>query len=282
MRSFLLLLSAILAGACHDRSHNSPLPDAGATTWQIHDSTVQFHTYTSAGLLDSTFKTDYLFRRGKVVLDIRTLITRQYDKKGKLTEEQSFNYLDRSKTWDPESRTTKKYDPKGNLILDIAFDIKNAKSTIYTLKKRIYNLNNQEIIRFEIHQQLETSKYDTFIISSTYDENGHRVTETYGRPGIPTEEVLFSTYAQGLKTMTYSMNANGDTNNIYRYDKEGGLTRRTTQHKKKSIYDGIDTTWYEGDRIVKWVHYNNKPHNREMCVYQYDAKGNEVRKISYN
>jgi hypothetical protein len=45
--------------------------------------------------------------------------------------------------------------------------------------------------------------------------------------------------------------------------------------------DGADTCWYLGDKEVKSVRYFYQSRRKEMRVLQYDAKGNEIRQMTY-
>jgi hypothetical protein len=272
----------------------------GFGTWDISDSTVQFHKYNKTGLLDSSLKVWYHFKNGHSDLHLNTLVTREYDSLGELKTEQSFNYLSHSNKWSLTSKDIKKYDKKGNIVLDVELDVKNSKNIMSSLTKRLYNSNNQEIIRFEVRQKMELDppnwtidsalahyddeqvlKYDTSKISYSYDGSGMLVTETYSRPEHPAEETLSSTYSEGIKQSTISTTSTGDTNTIYTYTKEGNLLRETKDYKTY-LPHSIDTTWFRGNNKVKSVSYYIKSHLKRLKLYKYDAKGNQIGEITYH
>lgn len=185
---------------------------------------LNINTYTKSGLLDSTLKIWYYYRNGKIAGNLTTLVIRAYDASGKSTEERSFDYLNKVNKWDLTGKNIINYDAKGNLLFDVALDIKNSKNTISRLYKMMYIQNNQEIIRFEIRRRLEPDdlkefnvdsalahyndekriQYDTTVVSSTYNSSGNRVTETYSSQGKQTKQILSSIYSQGAKEITYS------------------------------------------------------------------------------
>jgi hypothetical protein len=299
IKILIFISTGIFICSCHDQSRTGGQMKANFGTWEILDSTVQFHTYKKTGLLDSTLKIWYHFRNNKADLHFNTLVTREYDSNGNLKAEKSFDYSNKSNKWDLTGKNIQKYDSKGNMVLDVELNVKNSKSTISTLNKRMYNAKNQEIVRFEIRRKFEPNpknwtfdsvlthfddkkiaKYDTMVTSSFYDGNGFLVTETFGSPEHPTEQTLSSTYSQGIKQITFSTTEKGDTNIVYRYDRDGDLIRETREYKKILPYS-IDTTWYRGSKEVKRVHYDQNSHFKEMKLYRYDVKGNKIGEITY-
>jgi len=216
-------------------------------------------------------------------------------------EERSFDYREKTKQWEFAGRHIMTYDQKGNLITDATIDIKKSKSTVFLLTKMVYNQNRQEILRFEKTRRIEVDsnemnldsavahmddvkipKYDTTLVSSIYDSAGNLVTQTFGRPGATAESISYTTYIHGMKTAYYIVHAaTGDTTAIDRYDKEGGLTRKVAVYRPTGPMDGADTSWYRSDKIVKSVRYFYQSRRKEMTVWQYDAKGNEIRQMHY-
>ena len=284
--------------SCHLPSSNRGQAATGFGDWTIMDSTVYFYSYTKEGLLDSSFQIFYHIRYGQPDLHLNTLVTRMYDEERHLVEERSFDYFEKTKQCLLESRRIKTYDPKGNLITDVRMDIKKSKPTLYWIYRMIYNQHHQEIIRFEKIRRIDLEpnfdsamahmddikipKYDTTIVSSFYDSSGNLVTQTYRRPGESSQDVSHTTYKQGMKMADYIVNSTGDTTVIYHYDKEGDLTRKIMTYKKSGLLDGTDTCWYRGDKEVKSVDYFYHPRSKEMRVWQYDAKGNEIREMYYH
>lgn len=300
MKFLIFILSGVFICSCHDHSQTGSQRNADFGSWTIFDSTVQFHTYKKTGLLDSTLKVWYHFRNGNPDMHLNTLITREYDSAGNLNAESSFDYPNKLSKWDLAGRNIKKYDAKSNMVLDVEYDVRNSKNIMSSLSKRVYNLKNQEIVRFEVRRNLEPDpanwtldsvvahfndkkivKYDTSIISSSYDGNGFLVKETHGNPEHSTEHILYSTYSQGIKQTTVITTANGDTTIVYKYDKDGDLIRETKDYRKILPYT-IDTTWYRGTQVVKRVLYFKKSHFKEMRLFRYDVKGNEIGEISYH
>jgi hypothetical protein len=299
MKLLAFILISFFACSCHDNSRTGGQVRAEFGTWKILDSTVQFHTYTKTGLLDSTFEVWYHFRNGRADLHLNMLITREYDSVGNLKAEKSFDYLNKSNKWDLTGKNYKKYDSKGNMILDIELDVKNSKSIMSSLNKRIFNSKNQEISRLEVRERFESdpktltfdsllahfddkkiAKYDTFLISSSYDGDGFLVTEKFGSPGHPARQIISSTYSQGIKQIAFSTTANGDTNIVYRYEKDGDLIRETRQYMKVLPYS-VDTTWYLGNQVVKRIRYDQQTQFKEMKFYKYDVKGNKIGEMTY-
>ena len=296
--AFAILI--VLCSCCLPSSRRGPAA-AGFGDWNIIDSTVQIHSYTKGGLLDSSLEIYYHLRYGQPDLHLNTLVTRVYDREGHLVEERSFDYREKTKQWEFAGRHIMTYDQKGNLITDATIDIKKSKSTVFLLTKMVYNQNRQEILRFEKTRRIEVDsnemnldsavahmddvkipKYDTTLVSSIYDSAGNLVTQTFGRPGATAESISYTTYIHGMKTAYYIVHAaTGDTTAIDRYDKEGGLTRKVAVYRPTGPMDGADTSWYRSDKIVKSVRYFYQSRRKEMTVWQYDAKGNEIRQMHY-
>ena len=282
-RRVIPLLIGIVFYSCHLPSSRRGQAAAGFGYWNIIDSTVQIHSYTKGGLLDSTLEMFYHIHDGKPHLFLKGLSTRVYDGKGHLAEERSFDYREKAKNWELTSRRVMTYDQKGNLITDAIIDIEKSKSTLFHFAKMVYNQHNQEILRLEEIPLIEDdSRFDTTIISSIYDSNGNLIVQSSRSPGDPAEGVIYTSYKEGIKTAKYIVDDSGDTTVIYRYDKEAGLTReiRTDAKAGRPVY--VDTCWYRGDEQVKTVHYVYHPRSKLMIVSQYDAKGNKVRQMMYN
>ncbi|HEV2481036.1 MAG TPA: hypothetical protein VGS79_15270 [Puia sp.] len=280
----------ILMSSCKDHLKSLDPENPTYPVWNIYDSTAQIHKYLPSGLLDSTLKTWYRFQNGTPVDHIDMLITRTYDAAGKLTEEQDFTYSKRSKKWMLDGKNIKKYDTKGNMILNVSSDIKNSRSTMIEMTKLEYNQNNQEIHRMEIRKDLEEPsnwnldsviahendtkppKYDTTLISSSYDSDGNLVKKIDGNPKNPNTETLSTIYAHGIKKLTYGINPSGDTILDYRYEKDGNLLKQITDYRKP-VFDGqSDTIWYSGNRTVKRVDINKKLHFRGGYILSSRAK----------
>lgn len=265
------------------------------------DSTVQIHSYSKRGLLDSSLEIYYHLRYGQPDLHLNTLITRVYDRQGHLIEERSFDYREKAKKWELAGKHIMTYNQNGNLITDATIDIKKSKSTLFRFAKMVYNQHQQEILRFEMIQRIEDDsnfmnvdsalahiddvkipRYDTTVIATIYDSSGNPVTRTSGRPGARGESVSYTTYIYGMKTACYFVNAaTGDTTAIDRYDKDGGLTRKVAVYRTAGRENMADTSWYQGDKRARSVHYSYQPRSKLMTVWQYDAKGNEIRQINY-
>jgi hypothetical protein len=227
------------------------------------------------------------------------LISRAHNSAGKITEESSFTHSERSQAWILDGKNIKKYDSSGNMVLEIAFNVRNSKSTMSTTTKLTYNRNNQEILRIEVRRKLDEPsnwnldsvkahfndntipKYDTSMISSFYDSDGNLVKEIYGNPEEPNREVLSTIYAHGTKKVTYGINPHGDTILVYRYAKDGDLLMRTTDYRTPAFEGQTDTTWYRGNKIVKRVNIDNKMNFRMMKVNSYDEKDNEISEVNY-
>jgi hypothetical protein len=297
----LALLIMIVLCSCNLPSSKRGPAAAGFGDWNIYDSTVQVHSYTKAGLLDSSLEIYYHLRYGQPDLHLNTLITRVYDTEGHLVEERTFDYRQRTNQWELAGRHVMTYDQKGNLITDATIDIKKSKSTLFRFSKMVYNQHRQEILRFEKMRRIEVDsneknldsavahmddvkipKYDTTLVSSIYDSTGNLVTQTIGSPGATAESVSYTTYVHGMKTACYFVHAaTGDTTLIYRYDKDRGLSREIVVYRMAGPMDGADTCWYRGDKEVKSVRYYYRSRSKLMTVWQYDAKGNEIRQMHY-
>jgi hypothetical protein len=300
-RRVIPLLIGIVFYSCHLPSSRRGQAAAGFGYWNIIDSTVQIHSYTKGGLLDSSLQIFYHLRYGEPDLHLNTLVTRVYDKEGRLIEERSFGYLERTKQWKLAGRHVITYDQKGNLVTDATTDTKKSKSTLFHFSKMVYNQHRQEILRFEKVQRIEVdsnemnldsaiahmddvkmAKYDTTLVSSMYDSAGNLVVQTFGRPGATAKSVSYTTYEHGKKTACYFVNAaTGDTTGFDRYDKDGDLTRKVVVYRTMGPFVGTDTCWYRGDKEVKSVQYYYRSRHKQMTVWQYDAKGNEIRRMDY-
>lgn len=296
---YLLFILPVLTYSCTNSSNHSRQQLAAYPNWNIRDSTVQIHTYTKSNLLDSTLETWYHFRNGVADDHLNTLITRYYDATNKLEQVRSFDFSDHSHKWVLISKNIKQYDSRGNLVLDVLIDTKKAKSTISRMYKMTYNRDGQEIYRFAIFKKLEpfsknwtvdsaiahnddvtVPTYDTIISSYSYDKNGRVATET-SMPGRPDEVVHYLTYSGGVKLASYAVSADGDTISVQHYQQEGDLTRKTKQFLKTTFNAYTDTSWYMGNKPVKTVYYNNNDHTKKLQVYEYDARGNEIREVTY-
>lgn len=299
MKYLLFILAAFLIYSCQSDSPTSGQAKAGLGIWEIKDSTVQFHKYNKEGLLDSTIKIWYHFKNGNSDLHLTTLVTREYDTLGELKTEKFFDYSSRLNKWKLTGTDIKKYDKKNNIVIDEEFEVKNSKNVLSRLDKRWYNSNNQQIIQFEVRQKIEADpknwtidsalahfndeqvlKYDTTITKYTYNGSGALVTMTYGSPGHPTDEILTTIYSKGIKQRTVSTTAEGDTSIIYKYEKDGELTRETEDYKRHLPFS-IDTTWYKGNNEVKRVSYDTKSHFKMMKLLKFDEKGNQIEEITY-
>jgi hypothetical protein len=299
VKFLLFIFASILIYSCQPDSSTGRQAKAGFGIWKINDSTVQIHKYNKAGLLDSTLKIWYHCKNGKSDLRFTSLVTREYDSLGELTAEKFFDFSSHSKKWNLTGSIIKKYDKKGNLLLEVEHEIKDSRNTMSRLDKSWYNSNNQQIIRLEVRKNIEPDpdnwtidsvlahsndaqawKYDTTIIKYSYDESGNLVTATYGSPENPTEQVLTSIYSNGIKQRTVSTTADGDTDVIYKYEKDGELIRETVDYRTQLPYS-LDTSWHKGNNVIKRISYDTKSHFKLMQLFKYDEKGNQIVEITY-
>src|SRR5579863_1151686 len=95
--AFAILI--VLCSCCLPSSRRGPAA-AGFGDWNIIDSTVQIHSYTKGGLLDSSLEIYYHLRYGQPDLHLNTLVTRVYDMEGHLVEERTFDYRQRTNKWE--------------------------------------------------------------------------------------------------------------------------------------------------------------------------------------
>jgi len=283
--------------SCHNIERKNGQPVGGSGLWDISDSTVRIHTYNRNGLADSTLEIWYDLQHGRKNLSVNTLVTRIFDDKGKLIEERNFGYLKKSGTWELDGRTVQKYDLRGNIVLHVETDIKNSKSRLSRLVKSVYDQKNKEVLRFELRRRIELEPdwnidsalahadddlksvdYDTVIVSFTYDREGNLLTQSYGRPA---ESMVTTTYSHGVREADFCLDAEGDTTVIYRYEREGDLVRKVRKIPGSRLNSEMDTCWYKGDKIVKRVDYDHKMHTRQLQMYWYDGKGNEIGRARY-
>jgi len=189
----------------------------------------------------------------------------------------------------------KKYDSKNNLTEEI----KTSFNTVWSISKRKYNDRNQEIERIELLRDFDPAAekaipdnavaiyegkrmakhYDTTIIAFSYDEKGNLINEKRMSPDRISSETISTFYANGQKSIGYGIYDTGDTTSVIIYQKIDGIIIKTRTEKGSSFL--TETTWYNGNHIIKNIISDPRTQWWSMETFQYDEKGNEIEHIAY-
>ena len=283
MKVIRLFLFATLFYSCNETSQSKEELKAIDENLQIKNKTTLRHTYTKSGLLDSSYKTQSFYIKGKFALALNSIIKRNYDSKNNLLTEKTFddsqtNYISEEKIFS--------YDAKNNLISEIDRFDWGTRSII----KKYYNEHNQETKRIEIQNIQEynpdgsvndqsSPQYDTTIKINFYDPQGNLIKQTTSNSNNVVQFTLFTSYSNGQKTFSFELDENSDTLTTFKYKKVGNLIEETTVPKSDS--NSYLTTLYDGNKKIKTVFYDSNVNKKFIETFKYDQKGNEVENISY-
>jgi len=283
-------LFIIVFTACNEPPKNKSQGKYDNPDWRIERKTVQTHAYTNSGLLVSTYKSDSIFFAGNLAAVIKYFIRHSYNKNNNLVKIETFQIPKRNKL-DEEKTCT--YDDQNNLILEI----EKSNDIIDLIAKKEYNTLNQEIKRVEIRRKLEAGpenwnvdslaahlndkklppRYDTTIISFSYNEQGKVNEEQYKYPGEEAIQTISTVFNNGERSFIYRINSKGDTTFVTKYEKDGGLTVKINEARINLFLR--DTTWYDGTHKIKSVYYDGKM--KFADTYKYDKQGYEIENIRY-
>ena len=79
--------------------------------------------------------------------------------------------------------------------------------------------------------------------------------------------------------MPNSINLKGDTISTIIFENRGKLIAEIRQRKGETFIS--DTTFYNGNKVVKGIIIDSKNNYRHLATYKYDNNGNEIVMITY-
>jgi hypothetical protein len=283
MKIIRLFLFAALLYSCNGTSQPKEEVKAIDENLQIKTKTTLTHTYTKSGLLDSSYKTQSFYLKGKFALALNSIIKRDYDSKNNLLTEKTFddsqtNYLSEEKTFS--------YDAKNNLISEIDKLDWGTRSIII----KYYNEHNQETKRIEIQNiqdynpdgsinSQSSPQYDTSIKVNFYDPQGNLIKQKSSNSNNVVQFTLLTFYSNGQKGFSCELDENSDTLTTFKYKNVGNLIEEKAV--PKSDPKSYLITLYDGNKKIKTVFYDSNINKKYIETFKYDEKGNEVEHISY-
>jgi len=287
-----ILLLFIIFSSCNGTSQTKQLSPSANENWEISNRTIQTHTYTKSGLLDTSYSTSFFYIKGVPVDTNKSVTVRRYDTKNNLVNEKTLllsNNLPDKVTME----TNKKYDDKNNLI----YFMSRSEGVNYDRSQKAYNGQNQEIKSVDISQIMEdfpsgtdidsialqkeqTKKpfFDTTINTYYYDDNGNMIKWIIANTKGEIKRTQVFIYADSEKEAGYELDKNGDTTTVFKYLEDGELTKEIVNRKE---VESADTTWQKGDKIIKVIGHSEKFHIKTKIEIKYNDKGDEIESVSY-
>jgi hypothetical protein len=258
--------------------------------WDLETHTFTVNTYTSTGLLDTSYETMLSNNVAGMPIDtIKSIIVRTY-KDNKLTNEKGFTLeIDGSKILSNE--TINKYDNKGNLISEI----KMIRGDIFMKSTNEYNNKGQKVKSLILFQKIKEIpndynldsvvahrndkkpvQFDTTISNYDYDNYGNLIRAIVSNTRKQILWISISEYSGNEQTFSYDITPQGDTSAKYTFKHEGDLLSRIGEMKELNT---VDTTWFDKGKIVKSIgRHEKRKYKNEIS---YNEKGDEIEKISY-
>ncbi len=292
MKVNIILLIAIIFTSCNGTSQQKAQSKTVDEDWNVAKVIIQEHSYNKQGLLDTTHRIENYYVNGQIGEVINFLVIRSYDTKSNLVSEKTFQVFKKKNELSEEKLF--KYDEKNNLILETD----KFENVVSTIIKTDYNSNNQKIQETTIQKSLEdipknwnldsavahhndkqAPHYDTSIIGFEYDIKGKLTKQFYKNSNKEIVETLTTLFSNRQKTLTFGISSNGDTTSICNYEKQGNLIAEI-RHDKINPFS-IDTSLYDGSKVIQTVFIDRKINFRRKETYKYDDKGNEIENISY-
>ncbi len=253
------------------------------------DHTFTINTYSVNGLLDTSYRTNFWYMKGKLMYTIKSIVVRKYHQ-SKLIDEKEFTLgKDGSKTLSNE--TIKQYDATGNTTTEINIMDSNMFSktineyndkmqvikTINILQKRSNDTNDYILDSVIAHlNDKKQFQYDTSINTYKYDSNSNQIRVINSDTKEAVQEVTINQYFNNVQTFSYSLNSQGDTTGKLSFRHEGKLVRQISERKE---LNSVDTSWLDNNRIVKSVGFDGR--KRYKSITTYNSKGDEIENISY-
>lgn len=287
MKSIQTLTISILLLACGTTpSQNDEQSKQVDENWEMASHTLTTNTYTTNGLLDTSFETMYAYEMG-TTYKIKSIIVRRY-KNNKLTDEKEFTLEDDgSKTLANE--TINQYDVKGNLIKEVHLSDANLltkKTNTYNNKRQViksvlvfkkisHNLNDYILDSVIAHRNDKKHfQYDTTINTYEYDSKGNQTRVLDAKGTI--QETTFTQYSGNAETFSFSLSPQGDTTSKMVFQKDGKLVKQISYIKETNT---VDTIWLDNDKIVKMIGHNGNRKHKDVTIY--NDKGDEIESTSY-
>jgi hypothetical protein len=264
MKIIRLFLFAALLYSCNGTSQQKEELKEIDENLQIKNKTTLTNTYTKSGVLDTSYGTNSIYLKGKFAVATNFIITRNYDSKNNLLTEKR---VEVSET---------------NGLLETGITI--------SITKMYYNEHNQETKRIEMHNTQSDNPeldfknqsnplYDTIIKVNFYDLQGNLIKQITSNSNNEVQFSLFMFYSNGQKSFSCELDENSDTLTTFKYKKVGNLLEETVVPKSDPNSNFI--TWYEGNKKIKSIFYDNNVNKKFIETFKYDEKGNEVENILY-
>lgn len=291
MKPISSLLLSVLLFSCGATTSKSDHVDQ-SDNWQKSNHVYTVNTYSKSGLLDTSYKTTYLYQDGMLVDTFKSIIVRQY-KNSTLTNERGYT-LSPNGTKSLSHELIKQYDAKGNLTLQInkmSGDIVSKTTMKYNNQGQIVeainlfqiledNPNDYILDSAVLHQSDKKSlRYDTTIITYQYDDKGKEIKTVTANTRGEIQKVSFSKYSGDELSLSFDLAPQGDTLSTITYLKEGSLIKQIADFKEMG---SVDTMWLDKGKVIKVIGGSTKMNMRYKHISVYNDKGDEIESISYN
>ena len=276
MRLYPIFFFVVVFCSCGNSTRERLQPQPAEENWQTTRQVLLKHTYNKNGLLDTTYMDEDIYVDGKVGVTLNSFITRSYDFKNNLTDEKTYQVLNKNELSDVKRFA---YDTRNNIIEEVT-----AHHNIVTsIVRRTFNNLNQEVKEVDITRLADfdpktgnenrENRYDTVIVNSLYDNQGNVIKELRsGSNQKLVTEIIFTQYLEGRKFFSYSTNSRGDTTTVTKFEQSGTQLKSTKRDKIHPFI--IYTRWYDGKNLLKITVIDRKMRFRRMETYNYDEKGN--------
>ena len=289
MKLVLTLTISTLLISCGMTSPQNEQANRPDDNWELTNHTFTTNTYTSTGLLDSSYKTMLVYQTGILIDTIKSIVARKYNN-DKLAIEREFA-IEKDGSNTLLNETIKQYDANGNVTSEVHMmdsnmlsktvneynDKEQVVKSIQFFQKMNDNLNDYILDSAVAHRNDKKHfQYDTLIITREYDANGNQIRTAVYDTKEKIQETTITQYSGSEKTFSFSLTPQGDTIATLIFSRDGKLIRQIANVKEMNA---VDTIWLENGKIVKAIGYNGKIKYKD--VTSYNDKGDEIESASY-
>jgi len=291
MKLISILTISVLFFSCGTTSTQNEQPKSLDENWEMTNHTFISNTYNKSGLLDTSYKTMYVYHMEMLIDTIKSIVVRKYDNNKLINEKEFTLWKDGTKTL--SSELIKQYDTNEHLILFI------NKIGDDDLSKTVneYNEKGQVVKSTNLFQKVDDNPndynldsvvahrndkkqfhYDTTINTFKYDLNGNEIRRVVLNVKGFIQKTSITQYSGNEKIFSFDITMQGDTIAKFIYNREGNFIKQIADIKEMGA---VDTTWFDKEKIIKVIGHNDKMKMKYKFVTIYNDKGDEIENVSY-
>lgn len=291
MKLISTLTISVLLFSCGSTSTQNEQLKPVEENWEMTNHIFTVNTYNKSGLLDTSYKTMYVYQMGMLADTIKSLFVRKYDNNKLINEKEFTLWKDGTKTLSNE--LIKQYDVKGNLIMEInklggdvlsktvnEYNDKGQVVKSINLLQKVAGNPNDGILDSAIAHLNEKKEfqYDTTVSTYEYDVNGNEIRSIVSNARGVIQKTSITKYSGNEKLFSFDLTSQGDTTAKFVYKHEGKIIKQIADMKEMGA---IDTAWLDKEKTIKVVGHIDKMKMKYKFVTTYNDKGDEIESASY-